>query len=115
MGGKALLGLFGGLVLLTGYQLGWYGLVMLRGMTGPGVQNGIGFLDLLVPGKNKNGEVDQKLRAGSSGTPQAGSFGPPPSSGGQVGQLPGGQGGIVPPGGLGGNGVGTPGQNYQNV
>ncbi len=49
-----------------------------------------------------------KPAAASSGT---GSFGPPPSGGGQVGQLPGGAGGIVPPGAS----VGNPGQNYINT
>lgn len=113
MGGRALLGLFGGLVLLAGYQVGWYGLVMLRGLTGPGVQGGIGFLDLLVPGRNANGEVDAKLAGPIA--PQTGSFGPPPSGGGQVGNLPGGAGGVVPPGGYPGTGQGSPGQNYSNA
>lgn len=66
MGGRALLGLFGGLVLLAGYQVGWYGLVMLRGLAGPGVDGGIAFLDLLVPGKNKDGSVDAKLTGGGT-------------------------------------------------
>ena len=88
MGGRAFLGLIGGMVLLAGYTVGWYGFVMLQGITGPGVQGGIGFLDLLVPSHNKDGSVDQKLRGGPSAGVSGAITGAAAGAAGGSGQIP---------------------------
>jgi hypothetical protein len=99
--GKNLVGLFGALIGLAGYQIIWYGWLMLQDRTGPGVSNGIGFLDLLIPGRNAQGQIDAKIRGSAPGSgpvvPGAPGGEPAPPGGAALGQTPGG-GYIVPSG-----------------
>lgn len=102
----------GGLTTLAGFTLGWYGWLMVRGMSGPGRPDGPGLLDLLYP--SRIGRVDQAVRGGppSGGPTLAPGSAPLPGGGGTIGAPPTGattdpNGRIIPPGGSAGP-AGTP-------